>query len=158
MNTLLYHCNEIVQNLSSFHCVDWRKSSPRIKLRKSLQVLALSQTSQCVYGQGHKFLGLPFPSCEGNIIMAFPFSCFLPACLVTGWTSGETLVFTVPCETRDLSYISEIYCICILYITKESLSTCDKVNCRSAKANSLKIQDNRLQKHLLCHLPGSSNT
>lgn len=83
LKTLFYHCNEIVQNWSSRHCVDWRKSSPRIKLLKSLHVLALSQTPWPVYGQGHKFLGFPFPICEGNIIIAFPFSYFLLARLVT---------------------------------------------------------------------------
>lgn len=151
LKTLLHHCNEIVQNFSSFCCVDWRKGSPGIKLLKSLQVLALSQTSWCVYGQGHKFLGFPFPIREGNTITAFPFSYFVPAHLVTEKTSGQTLVSR--CLVKRGFRLPSFLCI-----TKESLSTSDnEVNCKFAKANSLKTQDNCLQKHVPRHLPGSTD-
>lgn len=79
LKTFFYHCDGTVHNSSSFHCVetavdcrDCRKSCPRIKLLKNFPVLALSQTPWCVYGQGHKFFGFPFPISEGNLIMAFP--------------------------------------------------------------------------------------
>lgn len=74
-------------------CTEWRKSFSRIKLLKSLQVFALSQTSCYVCEQGHNFFGFPFAICEGNKILVFPSFYFLLACLGTQSTSARTLVF-----------------------------------------------------------------